>query len=543
MRIPTSALLALALSTATATAVVGGCKRSAPPPKEHGAENHEGPPTVRLYLSSTVAGALEPCGCSKDQLGGLDHLAAFMTTQKKEAPRQLFLAAGPLLYLDPELNATHATQDRWKAETIAAAMKHMGLVAWSPGRNDWAGGGASLTIEAERAGASLLAQGLAAVGEGARLFEVEGLKVGVVGVSDPKNRMGSYPEGVEAPGGSPHERVKKAVESLKAQGAQLFVTLAALPRGDALRIADAVPELHVLVVGKPVSEGHQNTAQPPPEMIGRTLVVETANHAQTVSIVDIYVEPGAGDLVLADAGGVERGAKLAELSARIRDLESRINSWEKGGKVDPKDLSARKKDLARLRQDKRTLEAEPPAPSGSYFRYRVEEVREGLGVDPKIADQMRAYYKRVNEHNKTALADLKPPPVSEGQAGYVGIEECTTCHQEEREVWDATAHARAYATLVDGFKEYNLECVGCHVTGYGKPGGSTVTHNELLRDVQCETCHGPGSLHAKNPDKPGLVTRKPDPRSCVEQCHHPPHVDGFDPVTKMDLVLGPGHGK
>src|SRR5690606_8302337 len=132
--------------------------------------------------------------------------------------------------------------------------------------------------------------------------------------------------------------------------------------------------------------------------------------------VDVYLdgEPG-GALVLADAGGVERGTKVAELSARIRDLESRINSWEKGGKVDPKDLSARKKDLARLRQDKRSLEAETPAPSGSYFRYRVEEVREGLGVDPAIADQMRAYYKRVNEHNKTALADLKPPPVSDGQ--------------------------------------------------------------------------------------------------------------------------------
>jgi hypothetical protein len=28
----------------------------------------------------------------------------------------------------------------------------------------------------------------------------------------------------------------------------------------------------------------------------------------------------------------------------------------------------------------------------------------------------------------------------------------------------------------------------------------------------------------------------------VDACHHPPHVDGFDPVSKMQVILGPGHG-
>ncbi|MEM9697134.1 MAG: multiheme c-type cytochrome, partial [Myxococcota bacterium] len=103
--------------------------------------------------------------------------------------------------------------------------------------------------------------------------------------------------------------------------------------------------------------------------------------------------------------------------------------------------------------------------------------------------------------------------------------------------------SHAYQTLIDGHVQYNLECVGCHVTGYGKPGGSTVTHNADLQSVQCETCHGPGSKHAENPGAKGLITLAPDPQSCVSQCHHPPHIEGFDPVAKMDLVLGPGHGK
>ena len=77
----------------------------------------------------------------------------------------------------------------------------------------------------------------------------------------------------------------------------------------------------------------------------------------------------------------------------------------------------------------------------------------------------------------------------------------STCHEEARKVWDKTAHARAYATLSKEFKEYNLDCVSCHVTGYEKPGGSTVTLNDIARDVQCEECHGPGQAHAKAPKK------------------------------------------
>jgi len=92
------------------------------------------------------------------------------------------------------------------------------------------------------------------------------------------------------------------------------------------------------------------------------------------------------------------------------------------------------------------------------------------------------------------------------------------------------------------FKEFNLDCVSCHVTGYEKPGGSTVTVNEKLRSVQCEECHGPGSAHAKSPAVPGLISASPKLESCVSGCHHPPHVEGFDPQVAKQFIIGPGHG-
>jgi hypothetical protein len=67
-------------------------------------------------------------------------------------------------------------------------------------------------------------------------------------------------------------------------------------------------------------------------------------------------------------------------------------------------------------------------------------------------------------------------------------------------------------------------------------------HTDKLRDVQCENCHGPGSLHVADPSKAGTLVASPKADVCVG-CHHPPHVEAFDPKEKMKLILGPGHGQ
>jgi hypothetical protein len=496
-------------------------------------------PTVRLYVMSTVAGALEPCGCSKDQLGGVDHLAAYVASQAAAAPASLAVGAGPMLFLDPRLRSGDSAQDVWKAEAIAGAFKDFKLAAWAPGYNDWAAGGDKLTQCRDAAGAALLAGNLAGM-NGAVVREIGGVKVGLVGVSDPKDRSGAYPEGVKE--ASPIEAMKAGIAEVKKQGARILVGLAALPRGEALRLADSVPELHVLVVGKPSETGEGNDAPKPPVITGSTLVVETANHLQTVGVIDLFVRGGDGPLTFADAGGVAKAEELLSLAARIRELEGRINSWERDGTVKAEDLAARRADLEKLRAEKAAKEAEQHEVKGSYFRYTMVEVRDKLGSDQAVTSQMKGYYKRVNDHNKVAFADRKPPPPEAGQASYIGVDACTDCHDDARKVWDKTPHATAYPTLQKDFKEYNLDCVSCHVTGYDKPGGSTVTWNQKLQNVQCETCHGPGSLHAKDPKNKALIVASPKTDLCAG-CHHPPHVESFNAKEKVKLILGPGHGQ
>jgi Cytochrome c554 and c-prime len=120
---------------------------------------------------------------------------------------------------------------------------------------------------------------------------------------------------------------------------------------------------------------------------------------------------------------------------------------------------------------------------------------------------------------------------------------CAACHEEEDRFWRTTPHAHAYATLARDNKEFNLDCVSCHVTGYEKPGGSTVTHVSKLKDVGCEVCHGPGTLHASEPKRRDLIRRTPERSLCASECHHPPHVNpGWDVEGAWAKIVGPGHG-
>lgn len=440
--------------------------------------------------------------------------------------------------MDEKLDGERADQDRIKAETIARVLHGLDFTAFAPGTNDWADGTTGLTKLAVVSGAAVV------IGDGTAsppfmspvVRDMGGVKVGFVGFGQLQDG-GGRSTSVEA-------QVAREVEEAKHQGANVLVALAAVGRGEAKRIADAVPELTAVVVGAARASGDGNTSAPQGEQVASVLVAQAANHLQSVAVLDLYVrEPVAPGHIIhfADATGIELAHKRADLSARIDDLHVKIAAWERDQAVASSDVAARKRELANLEAERDMLDVRPPPATGSFFRYSIKEVRDSLGKDPAIEADMLAYYKAVDEHNRIAFADRAPPPAGPAQPTYVGVDTCTNCHAPARTVWNATVHAHAYATLSSQFKEFNLECVACHLTGYERPGGSTVTHVEKLRDVQCEVCHGPGSKHVLVPSDPKGIIAKPQPGVCLD-CHHPPHVEGFDPAAKMREVLGPGHG-
>src|SRR5262249_30195211 len=120
---------------------------------------------------------------------------------------------------------------------------------------------------------------------------------------------GSLPEVSSSPA---IPAVKEAATALKKEGAQAIVVLAAVGRGEAKRIADDNPDLLAILVGSSGANGDSNTKAAPPEQIGNVLIVETANHLQTVGVLDLYVRgeaPKDGLVQFADGTGIDRMQK------------------------------------------------------------------------------------------------------------------------------------------------------------------------------------------------------------------------------------------
>lgn len=115
---------------------------------------------------------------------------------------------------------------------------------------------------------------------------------------------------------------------------------------------------------------------------------------------------------------------------------------------------------------------------------------------------------------------------------YVGTEICKGCHQKEHTGF--TTHSKmstSFKTITRMKKRLTAEefkkCYECHTTGYGKPGGfKSEAETPDLKNLGCETCHGPGSGHASSSD-PKDIKRRLDTKDC-EACHAKDRVAAFN---------------
>ena len=155
-------------------------------------------------------------------------------------------------------------------------------------------------------------------------------------------------------------------------------------------------------------------------------------------------------------------------------------------------------------------------------------------MDGALADQdvqqqnVRRYLDELARHD---LSPAQTGLVSSLPAGtpadyqIAGSESCARCHAEELAIWRQTAHARAWQTLLAKHFEVDPQCMQCHTTGYGLPGGfETRAHSAALVSVGCESCHGPSAAHVFNPAR-----RTPFKAAdqCT-QCHDPENSPRFE---------------
>jgi hypothetical protein len=500
--------------------------------------------TLRLVVVTDPSGYLAPCGCQSRPLGGIDRAAAALRELRADGTPTLLLAAGNLFFSpgaheEPVLDGAQeeaARQARWQAEALAGIFGELGLAAATPGPADVQHGAEALRELAARTRAPLL--GLARAGDAGAtpaageadslLLERGGVRVGIWGLSDLPGGAGSTASADLA------SRAQALTASLRARGAALVVGLVQSDARLARKIAAASQGLDVLVLG-----GLDSADAPPPERIGAATLVRAARHGHGLLVLDLH---RTGDGAFTDVSAWTRQAQRDAIARSVEELAARVAEWRRDPAVDRKLLAEQEARLTRLHAELRGLD-QPARASGNTLSARFIELDPDAPSDTATRALMDAHDLRVNEHNRVALAAIRPKPVPEGEPGYAGSERCGSCHGPAFAWWRGHAHGRAYATLVDRHKQFNLSCVGCHVTGYNQPGGATVVHNEGLTDVGCESCHGPGSLHVEDqdvaPDK--NVTRTVAEAVC-KHCHNPEHSDRFTYDAYRAMLIAPGHG-
>ncbi|MFO0925433.1 MAG: multiheme c-type cytochrome [Gemmataceae bacterium] len=149
----------------------------------------------------------------------------------------------------------------------------------------------------------------------------------------------------------------------------------------------------------------------------------------------------------------------------------------------------------------------------------TEEFLTSADARPKhaIAELMETYTLDLKNQNylekygQVSHALQVLPPVAgldkNVPVSYVGSETCKKCHKKSYEIWKKTPHSHAYQTLADATapsnRQFDPECIVCHTIGFGQQSGFvTEARTPQLKNVGCESCHGPASMHVANPNDP-----------------------------------------
>jgi cytochrome c5 len=518
-----AALLATACCSKSDVKSGGTGSAPAPPP----------PPTFTIMALAEVRGQIGPCGCTTDPLGDIARTTQLVADARRAGPT-LMLDAGSLLYSKIPIPELQKTQDDLKADLLGTIYKtQLRADAVGVGPADLAYGPTG-DLKIPRTTVSLDGKNL----DMTKLLDAGGVKVGVFGV---------IAEGaIASPVENPLYRGGVAVALLKQQGARFIVALVQAPdKRAAVQLARGIDGIDLAIAGLGASAPEPDAIETQPQQIGKTWLVIPANRGQIVARLDVWLRDGAGPL--ADAVGPSAaGAKAEGIDKQLAALDADLKRFAADKSADPAFVAQKQRERDELAAARARLAAQPfaiPA-AGSYFTLSQVRINKKLACAPAVQDAVTAFFHAAGESNVKAAAALPAPVAPKGQPTYVGDASCDDCHSDAVAFWKKTVHAKAWDTLVERGQEFDLDCIGCHVTGYEKPGGSNLGHNDKLRSVQCETCHGPSSIHVAKggEEKPPKVLRAPPRELCARECHTKEHSDTFQYEAYLRDIVGPGHG-
>lgn len=490
-----------------------------------------------VYFSTEVSGFIEPCGCTTKPLGGIQRLATVLARGNKD---RILIDSGNLFFPPSGLTEITRAQHLLKSRILGRAYRQLGAAALNLAESDLFGG-LELLRDLQREGAvPLVSANVRPIGDlgptvaRSVIRNVGGIRVGITGLAAPERVAGI--DGITAIEFA--SAVRSEVNVLRKGGAEAVIVLAHAGELGARELATAVPEVDVIVRGPGTPIEHEPQA---PVRVGNVTIVEAGSQGQHIGRLTLSFGAGAPERPIALDDSGQRAVKQRHLMERkIKAYRMEVDAWS----VDPTKAEAVKAKLAQIE----SLEAsiKQPLPSVAQvdrpnIRVDLITLSDDIPGDPEITRLLAAYYAQLAGMNreKGDVSLCKQP--DRAKAVFVGTEKCVDCHDSAYAFWKKTKHAKAWATLEDQGKHFDLTCVGCHTVGYQQPGGfCRLKDVGALKNVGCESCHGPGSVHAEDSEPRSIILRASE-STCKSSCHIPDHSDAFVYEKYLREITGPGH--
>jgi len=296
-----------------------------------------------------------------------------------------------------------------------------------------------------------------------RIVKVGRIKVGVtatIGGSAVIPSTLKEREGIEIE--DPVARSRDVLEAMRKEKADVFVLLAHMGLEKAGELVDSLPEYDVILVG------HDGRKLEEPKKEKGVVLAASGSRSNSLGEVTLTVEKG-----------------------EIRKVEGR--SFD-------------------MKQD-----------DGPYDEFLRKILWDALELDEngnRVARKLPETPETKESADQSAAA---PPEEKVLAASHIGGGACALCHADVQAFWSTTAHAGAFKTIAESDDWEKPECWNCHVVGFGEKGGHSKTALDPgLWNVQCESCHGMGTEHAR-----GAERKRVDEATC-RKCHTEEWSPDFD---------------
>ncbi len=492
-----------------------------------------------IVFTSSVQGNVKPCGCTAEPLGGIARLASVMKDLRTHYKEQLlFLDTGDLLFEKPTVRpAVEKCQDDARIELLLSTFKDLGIAHTLRGPRDIAAG-------KETYGSWMQEHQIhhATMPVVSTIQRVGTQDIGLLALL-PEEKMSLQQR---------QEELNRALESMKKQSVAHVIVMSQLPLKTLRQLSWSTYPVTAILQGHETGEAPQK-----PQRLNANgpYVLFNGIQGQYLGVLHFSWTPDDLESTLQpDLSFFEVEANKKVLQLRIEGLEKRMQG-ENISDAQKQFFQGRIASALKRRND---LEALSPAlPQQAVLRLFSWSIRPEIQPLDSVAAAVKSYEEQIPTLVAQCESGVECEAPEEGDAVYVGVQTCASCHEAAVKQWRGAlisgpkkttqkiGHAKAWLTLEELHKTRDRQCVGCHSVGFNEPGGYCKTDQVgFLENVQCESCHGPGSLHAQTGD-PSLIAKEV-PEAMCRECHHVPHIESyasFNYNENLKVILGPGHGE